>query len=150
MRRLQAGSTNETLTDGTKDGNTTEKVESPGDKDKPADGTTLVEGGAYGSTNSTTGEQGQDEEEKVADTIEDNKPKYQEDVDTFRGIFQFNKSGTFVFNIKETKATEYVNFVKGSWRLKHDDNEDYGISLAVQGVHFVHNGSFYMWGRPEE
>ncbi|KAF8941391.1 hypothetical protein BGZ47_007392 [Haplosporangium gracile] len=141
---------NETLADGIKDGNTTDKVENPDDKDKSADNTTLVEGAAEGGANSTTGEQGQEEEEKATDTIEDKKPKYQEDVDTFRGPFQFNKSGSFVFNVKETKATEYVNFVKGSWRLKHDDNEDYGISLTVQGVHFVHNGSFYMWGIPEE
>ncbi|KAK3842872.1 MAG: hypothetical protein J3R72DRAFT_122089 [Linnemannia gamsii] len=101
-------SKNGTLADGAKDGNNTETTEGTGDK--PVDGTTLV-GGAEGGTNITTGEQRQ-EEEKAVDTIEDTKPKYLEDVDTFRGPFQFNKSGTFVFNVKETKATEYVNFVK--------------------------------------
>ncbi|KAF9294218.1 hypothetical protein BGZ88_004215 [Linnemannia elongata] len=148
---LPSAPKNETLHDGSKDDNSADKIENSDDKDKPADGTTLLESGAEGGNNSTMGELGQEEEEeKVVDTIEDKKPKYQEDVDTFRGPFQFNESGTFVFNVKETKATEYVNFVKGSWRLKHDDNEDYGISLKVQGVHFVHNGSFYMWGIPEE
>ncbi|KAF9363654.1 hypothetical protein BGX34_003626 [Mortierella sp. NVP85] len=90
------------------------------------------------------------EDEKPADTIEDNKPKYQEDVEKFRGPFRFDEPGKFVFNLKETKANEYVNWVKGTWRLRHDDNEDYGIALNVQGVHFVNNGSFYMWGIPEE
>ncbi|KAG9072643.1 hypothetical protein KI688_000414 [Linnemannia hyalina] len=142
---------NETLTDGSKDDNSTDKIENPDDKDKPANGTTLLMSGKEGGINSTIGELWQEkEEEKAVDTIEDKRPKYQEDVDTFRGPFQFNESGTFVFNVKETKATEYVNFVKGSWRLKHDDNEDYGISLTVQGIHFVHNGSFYMWGIPED
>ncbi|KAG0229327.1 hypothetical protein BGX31_006258, partial [Mortierella sp. GBA43] len=89
-------------------------------------------------------------DDKPADTIEDNKPKYKEDVDKFRGSFRFNESGTFVFNLKETKASENVNWVKGNWRLRHEDNEDNGIALNVQGVHFVHNGSFFMWGTPEE
>ncbi|KAG0309914.1 hypothetical protein BGZ98_000002 [Dissophora globulifera] len=84
------------------------------------------------------------------DTIEDKRAVYLEDVDKFRGVFQFNKSGSFSFNLRETKATEHVNWVKGNWRLKHDDNEDYGVSLHVQGVHFVQNGSFYMWGIPED
>ncbi|KAG0202643.1 hypothetical protein BGX28_004903 [Mortierella sp. GBA30] len=93
----------------------------------------------------------EDEEAKTpVDTIEDNKPTYVEDVEKLRGSFQFNKSGSFVFNVRETKATEYINWVKGTWRLKHDDNEDYGIALNVQGVHFVHNGSFYLWGIPED
>jgi hypothetical protein len=60
-------------------------------------------------TNSTKEES---EDEKPADTIEDNKPKYQEDVEKFRGPFRFNESGKFVFNLKETKANEYVNWVK--------------------------------------
>ncbi|KAF9101847.1 hypothetical protein BGX29_005179 [Mortierella sp. GBA35] len=139
---------NGTLADGDNGGNKTDTTETTGDGEKAANGTTLIEG-AESSTNSTTGEEEQ-QDEKAVDTIEDKKPKYQEDVDIFRGPFQFNKSGTFLFNVKETKATEYVNFVKGSWRLRHEDNEDYGISLTVQGVHFVHNGSFYMWGIPEE
>ncbi|KAG0346466.1 hypothetical protein BG004_001673 [Podila humilis] len=89
------------------------------------------------------------EDEIPADTIVDKKPMYLEDVIKNRGRFDFNKSGSFVFNVRESKATELVNIVSGTWRLKHDDNEDFGISLQVQGVHFVNNGSFYMWGIPE-
>ncbi|KAF9301773.1 hypothetical protein BGZ74_006292 [Mortierella antarctica] len=98
------------------------------------------------SNNSTGVELG----EPPLDTIIDKKPKYLEDVARNRGVFDFNKSGSFMFNIRESKATEQVNLVSGTWRLKHDDNEDRGISLQVQGVHFVNNGSFYMWGIPED
>ncbi|KAF9183908.1 hypothetical protein BGZ51_003697 [Haplosporangium sp. Z 767] len=100
-----------------------------------------------GGTNSTTEEV---QEEQPLDTIEDKKAVYLEDVAELRGSFQFNKSGSFTFNLKESKATEYVNWVKGTWRLRHDDNEDFGIALNIQGIHFVHSGSFYMWGIPEE
>ncbi|KAG0330439.1 hypothetical protein BG000_011704 [Podila horticola] len=100
--------------------------------------------------NSTGIEQGTIEEEPPLDTIIDKKPKYLEDVTKNRGLFDFNKSGSFMFNIRESKATEQINLVSGTWRLKHDDNEDFGISLQVQGVHFVNNGSFYMWGIPED
>ncbi|KAG0095149.1 hypothetical protein BGZ93_006282, partial [Podila epicladia] len=104
-----------------------------------------------GDSNNSTGiELGTLKEEPPLDTIIDKKPKYLEDVAKNRGLFDFNKSGSFMFNIRESKATEQVNLVSGTWRLKHDDNEDFGISLHVQGVHFVNNGSFYMWGIPED
>ncbi|KFH64130.1 hypothetical protein MVEG_09955 [Podila verticillata NRRL 6337] len=104
-----------------------------------------------GSNNTTDPEPGTIvAEEPPLDTIIDKKPKYLEDVTKNRGLFDFNKSGSFMFNIRESKATEQVNLVSGTWRLKHDDNEDFGISLQVQGVHFVNNGSFYMWGIPED
>ncbi|GJJ70926.1 transmembrane E3 ubiquitin-protein ligase [Entomortierella parvispora] len=90
-----------------------------------------------------------DKEGGQNDTIEATKPQYQEDFDIFKGPFQFNRSGTFSFSVRETKATEQVNWVRGTWRLKHEDGEDNGISLKVLGVHFVLNGSFYMWGVPE-
>ncbi|KAF9931398.1 hypothetical protein FBU30_010327 [Linnemannia zychae] len=137
---------NGTVADGAN--NSTETTGNSGGNEKAENATILIDG-ADNNTNSTTGEKEQEDENDV-DTIEDKKPRYLEDVDTFRGSFQFNKSGTFVFNIKESKATEQVNFVRGNWKFKHDDNEDYGISLTVQGVHFIHNGSFYMWGIPEE
>ncbi|KAF9941149.1 hypothetical protein BGZ67_005804 [Mortierella alpina] len=84
------------------------------------------------------------------DWIIDHNPTYVEEVEEQRGSFQFNKSGSFAFSLEETEATEQVNWVKGTWRLKHDDNEDYGIVLNVHGVHFVHDGSFYMWGIPQD
>ncbi|KAF9584235.1 hypothetical protein BGW38_007139 [Lunasporangiospora selenospora] len=102
------------------------------------------------NTNAKESSESGTDTEKTVDQIEDKKPKYKEDVEKFRGPFSFNKSGSFVFNINEFKATDQVNWVKGTWRLRHDDNEDYGISLTVQGVHFVHNGSFYMWGIPDD
>ncbi|KAF9207067.1 hypothetical protein BGZ49_001285, partial [Haplosporangium sp. Z 27] len=98
----------------------------------------------------SSSEQETEEDETPVDAIVDKKAHYLEDIDKFRGSFQFNRSGSFFFNIRETKATEYVNWVKGNWKIKHEENEDYGISLSVQGVHFVHNGSFYMWAIPEE
>ncbi|KAG0049353.1 hypothetical protein BGZ83_005865 [Gryganskiella cystojenkinii] len=97
-----------------------------------------------------THEQDEVTDEPLIDTIEDKRPQYLEDVEEFRGPFQYNRTGLFSFNVKETKATEQVNWVKGNWRLKHEDGEDNGISLNVLGVHFVHNGSFYMWGIPED
>ncbi|KAG0265163.1 hypothetical protein BG011_005375 [Mortierella polycephala] len=66
---------------------------------------------ANASTNGTA-EEGQEEE--PLDTIEDKKAVYLEDVANLRGSFQFNKSGSFTFNLKESKATEYVNWVKVS------------------------------------
>ncbi|KAF9574558.1 hypothetical protein EC968_006171 [Mortierella alpina] len=88
--------------------------------------------------------------EEPKDWITDHNPTYMEEVEEQRGSFQFNKSGSFAFSIEETEATEQLNWVKGTWRLKHDDNEDYGIVLNVHGVHFVHDGSFYMWGIPQD
>ncbi|KAF9996823.1 hypothetical protein BGZ65_007599, partial [Modicella reniformis] len=132
-------SKNETLTDDNGGANSTQAA--------PSNTSTIIGQEGGGVTNNVTKE-GVDE--KSADTIEDNMPKYLEDLDKFRGSFQFNESGTFAFNLKETKVNEYVNWVKGNWRLKHGDNEDYGIALNIQGVHFVDSGSFYMWGIPED
>ncbi|KAF9413261.1 hypothetical protein BGZ94_000783 [Podila epigama] len=97
------------------------------------------------NNNSTITSQNEEIDPLYVDTILDKRPQYREDVIHNRGTFDFNKSGSFMFNIRETKATEY-----GNWRLKHDDGEDNGLSLQVQGVHFVNNGSFYMWGIPEQ
>ncbi|KAF9959133.1 hypothetical protein BGZ72_010262 [Mortierella alpina] len=102
-----------------------------------------------GSSNADDSTQAE-EDKSPKDWIADHIPAYTEDVEEQRGSFQFNKSGSFAFSIEETEASEHVNWVKGTWRLKHDDNEDYGIVLNVQGVHFVHDGSFYMWGIPQD
>lgn len=61
--------------------------------------------------NSTGIELGTIEEEPPLDTIIDKKPKYLEDVTKNRGLFDFNKSGSFMFNIRESKATEQINLV---------------------------------------
>ena len=100
-------SKNGTLADGSNDSNTADTSKDKADSDKATNETGLING-VESSANSAAGELDQ----KPIDFIEDKKPKYLEDVDTFQGPFQFNKSGTFVFNVKETKATEYVNFVK--------------------------------------
>lgn len=63
------------------------------------------------SNNSTGVELG----EPPLDTIIDKKPKYLEDVARNRGLFDFNKSGSFMFNIRESKATEQVNLVSVSY-----------------------------------
>lgn len=55
---------------------------------------------------------GDQEIEAPVDPIEDKQPHYLEDLETFRGPFQYNRSGTFSFSVKETKATEQVNWVK--------------------------------------
>ncbi|KAF9437992.1 hypothetical protein BGZ76_010279 [Entomortierella beljakovae] len=126
---LPSAPQNETITDGGSGGeNSTEtsKDEGKDNDDKESSD----------RENNEDKDDDNEEDDKPIDTIEDKKAQYLEDIDKFRGPFQFNRSGSFVFNIKETKATEYVNWVKGSWRLRHEDNEDYGISLSVQGVHF--------------
>ncbi|KAG0004682.1 hypothetical protein BGZ79_008430 [Entomortierella chlamydospora] len=134
---LPAAPQNDTTTEGDTGSKNGTTVDQDGDKKDASDDT-------------VSDEQDTEEDEAPVDTIEDKKPLYLEDVDKFRGSFQYNKSGSFSFNLRETKATEYVNWVNGNWRIRHEDNEDYGISLSVQGVHFVHNGSFYMWGIPED
>ncbi|KAG0363271.1 hypothetical protein BGZ54_008222, partial [Gamsiella multidivaricata] len=121
---------------------------SEGEGTKQGGGATTALAQEAGETNNTI--TGDEATETPVDTIEDKRAHFLEDVEKFRGPFQFNESGSFTFNIKETKATEYVNWVKGSWTFRHDDNEDYGIALSVQGVHFVNNGTFYMWGIPEQ
>ncbi|KAF9158229.1 hypothetical protein DFQ26_007865, partial [Actinomortierella ambigua] len=109
-----------------------------------------------GSNNSTspTGEAGDGSEiteHGMVDAILSTKPAHQGDVATYRGTqFNYTNPGYLQINLKEFKASEAINWVEGTWRLKHDDNEDYGISLAVLGLHFIHNGSFYMWGIPED
>lgn len=86
-------------TNTTKEEGADEKPKDAMEENKPPEGGT-----------SSTKEEGTDEKPK--DTIEENYPTYLEDIEKFRGSFQFNESGTFVFNLKETKATEHVNWVK--------------------------------------
>ncbi|KAF9977328.1 hypothetical protein BGZ73_006369 [Actinomortierella ambigua] len=94
---------------------------------------------------------GENMEHGMVDAILNTKPKHQGDVATFRGTsFNYTNPGYLQINLKEQKASESINWIEGLWQLKHDDEEDYGLSLAVMGVHFIHNGSIYMWGIPQD
>lgn len=77
------------------------------------------------------------EEEPPLDTIIDKKPKYLEDVAKNRGLFDFNKSGSFMFNIRESKATEQVNLVSVSTHLFCTIKRD--IPYFDTRAHFLQN-----------
>jgi len=76
-------------------------------------GTTTLDSSAIGNPDPKERLRDYKEQEgRHNDTILDTRPIYMEDLDAFKGPFQFNRSGTFSFSVKETKATEQVNWVK--------------------------------------
>ncbi|RUS27406.1 hypothetical protein BC938DRAFT_483300 [Jimgerdemannia flammicorona] len=69
--------------------------------------------------------------------------------DEARGSFAYDGLGQFTMNLKSIATEdEDISFVEVHMRIRDEDRSDYGVLLFAEGLHFLTNGSLYLYAVP--
>ncbi|KAL1915128.1 uncharacterized protein VTP21DRAFT_7609 [Calcarisporiella thermophila] len=70
--------------------------------------------------------------------------------DDARGKFGWSEGGSYTLNLRSSETgVEDVNYIEGHLRIKDADRSDSDVLLITEGVHFLSNGTLYLFSVPK-